>query len=447
MEIDSSSYLIDPVLLLGLGVIYSLFVSLSVSIVRSKSSRLLVGEGLGTPRYTQRLALTILDRSSFYLLFCQASKFLIAVSLGIVSFDWWNILRDHGIVGAVPIGFFVFLLLFVLACAQLFKALAFADPEAHLARWSLPVVLLARFFSPVLVPIRSVVRWSLGVVGVRSPDEREITLSTQDISDAVDGVEASPGIDVPAQELLRGVVSITETRVSEVMTPRNDIAYLREEDGLEDAVREFIEAGYSRLLVIGHDLDDVRGMILAKDLIPLVGGAPKDFSIRAIIRRPAFVDGSRLLVDALRQMRQGAAHFAVVLDEHGGVDGVLTLEDCIEVIVGDIFDEHDSPEDERDIRKMKSGDLLVDGGVSLDDINELHGLNFPSGEYDTVAGFVIHTLGRIPTKGDAVRFNGSVVRVEKVDQNRVTLLRIQEAHENALAPAHEVSRAASSEIA
>jgi len=246
------------------------------------------------------------------------------------------------------------------------------------------------------------------------------------VSEVVEKSGEAGELEAQERELLRGVLSISEKTIGEIMTPRQDIACVREEDSLHDIIEHFLEAGYSRLLVIGNELDDVRGILLAKDLLPLVGKSVSEFSVTSLLRKPIYLEGSTSLHDSLLQLREQAVHLAVVLDEHGGVDGVVSMEDLIEELVGDIFDEHDSPEEEQGVERTKSGDLLVDGGTLLGDLKDLHGFSFPEGEYDTMAGFVIHQLGRIPDVGDAVRFNGCLVRVEQVDQNRVTLLRIKE---------------------
>ena len=167
-------------------------------------------------------------------------------------------------------------------------------------------------------------------------------------------------------------------------------------------------------------------MLLAKDLLALLAKDSGPFNLEEMMRKPLSISGDRHINDVLGELRNQAAHFAVVLDEHGGVDGVVTMEDLIEEIVGEIFDETDSPEEEVGVTLTKTGDLLVDGGMALDDLNEEHGLSFPEGEYDTVAGFVIDHLGRIPEEGEDLQYNGSLIQVKTVEHNRIIELRIIE---------------------
>ncbi|RIL11256.1 MAG: hypothetical protein DCC75_02670, partial [Proteobacteria bacterium] len=179
-----------------------------------------------------------------------------------------------------------------------------------------------------------------------------------------------------------------------------------------------------RVLVTGTNLDDVKGVLIAKDLLRYLGKQPQEFDMAKTIRPAYFVPSSKKVDDLLGEFKREALHFAVVLDEHGGVDGVVTLEDLIEEIVGEIFDEYDSPLEEVDVFRTKSGELLIEGSALIDDLNAAYNLDIPAGDYDTVGGFVLNLLGHVPKIGECVEHDGMLYKVEGLEQNRITQLRV-----------------------
>ncbi len=422
-------------LLLFLGLVgYAFFVLASVSILRTRRSALREYKGWSTARFARR----VVRASDTYLFVVQIGKFLFglfsgAVLLRIIQFYHPTIeyFLFGGPSGETAYWVFVVALLLcttivALSLVQFAKSLSYESPERILSIVALPLVLIRWLLSPLMLFLQRIVAVALKSFGLEPPVERGVVLSAEDLSEVVQKSSEAGVIEDDEREFIEGVFRLRETALQDVMTPRKDIVSINESDSLSTVVETFLEAGYSRLLVIGDELDDVRGMLLAKDLLPMIEAPAKEFSLKELMRKPVFIDGRRPIDDVLGELRAQSAHFAVVLDEHGGVDGVVTMEDLIEEIVGDIFDETDSPEEEVEITETKSGELIVDGGTALDDLNGEHDLDFPQGEYSTIAGFVIHALGHIPDEGEEVRMNGSLVRVEKVEQNRIIQLRILE---------------------
>jgi CBS domain containing-hemolysin-like protein len=264
----------------------------------------------------------------------------------------------------------------------------------------------------------------LGLLRVDAPAERDFGVSADDISEMVELSSEAGEIEEEEREMIQSVITLSDTVVREIMTPRTDIVSVTRDMSLDEVVGVFAKEGLSRLLVIGNDLDDVQGVLIAKDLIPLVGKVEPDFNFTRLIRPVYFVLNNKKVDELLAEFKREAVHFAVVLDEHGGVDGLVTVEDLIEEIVGDIFDEHDVPAEELEVVRTKSGDLLIAGSALIEDLNQSHGFSFPTGEYDTLAGFVIHHLGRIPSTGEIMEVDGIRIRVEEISQNRVVRLRI-----------------------
>jgi CBS domain containing-hemolysin-like protein len=172
------------------------------------------------------------------------------------------------------------------------------------------------------------------------------------------------------------------------------------------------QSRFSRYPVVGESVDNVLGLLLIRDLVPYLlkvrgTGDGSAFDIRRVMREPYFVPGTKKIDDLLNEFKKRKVHLAIVVDEHGGVDGVVTLEDLIEEIVGEIFDESDIPE--KDIVIEENGNIVVDGGVLVSDINSRFQLSIPEGDYDTIAGFIYTSLGRIPRQGDQILIEESGV--------------------------------------
>ncbi|MDD2943398.1 MAG: hemolysin family protein [bacterium] len=226
--------------------------------------------------------------------------------------------------------------------------------------------------------------------------------------------EMMPELDEEEQEMIEGVFTFSETVAREVMTPRIDVVTLPVTATFDEIVTIVVESGYSRFPVAGANNDDILGIVLAKDMLPYLARREGDgFDIRTLIRGCPFVPASKPIDDLLRDFKIHKIHMAIVVDEHGGVDGVVTLEDIIEEIIGDIYDESDDAE--LQMQENEDGTLLVDGGVLVSDFNERYRFSIPQGEFDTVGGFVFTHLGRIPEKGEGVILNRDGIFIKNTD--------------------------------
>lgn len=229
-------------------------------------------------------------------------------------------------------------------------------------------------------------------------------------------------------EMIRGVVELGETVVREVMTPRTDMVAVPTDVNL-DTVMDLVTAeGRSRLPVYEGTIDSVIGVLLAKDLLPILrSGMPAtEFDVRRVMREPYFVPDSKPVDDLLAELRQQSVHLAIVLDEFGGTYGLVTMEDLLEEIVGDINDEHDIPEPP--FTELEDGAVLIDGGAAISEVNERCGLSLPEEDFDTLGGYVFGALGRVPETGDVVPVHGQEgpmeLRVEGTEERRVTRVRL-----------------------
>ncbi len=420
---DGPSALYFWIALAACTLVYPLMVLSSVAITRSRGKyvRELAHEGAVGARYAR----VVLSKANSCLLSLQIGSYLCAFVAGLIFVALWPY-AESGVRSEIV--HFLEVLCAVLGSwmlAQFSKAIAFASPEKVLCRSAAVVLLLNRLLSPFVYVLEQLMGKVFGRFGIRIPIERELVVSAEEISEMVELSSEAGEIEEDEREMIQGVFEFSDTVVREVMTPRKDIVSVEESSSLEQITKLFVDERLSRILVTGSELDDVRGILLAKDFMGLVGHTTPRFDIKRFMRPAYFVSDSKRVDALLEEFKRDAVHFAVVLDEHGGVDGVVTVEDLIEEIVGEIFDEHDSPSDETPVVKTKSGDLLVDGSMLIDDLNDNHNLAVPQGEYDTIAGYLIHQAGRIPSAGEEYAFDGMKVIVEEVDQNRVTRVRLQ----------------------
>jgi CBS domain containing-hemolysin-like protein len=253
---------------------------------------------------------------------------------------------------------------------------------------------------------------------VHSPDEIEILLRQS----RAEGV-----VEQDEEAMIHGVFELTRTIAREVMTPRPDIVAFPEETPLADVLSKAAETGFSRFPVYRDSIDEVVGVVLVKDLLQWVQrpGADAGFRLNRVMRPPFFVPDSKPVDDLLAEFRRQKVHLAIVVDEFGGTDGVVTLEDLVEEIVGDIFDEHDVAQLE--IEVLGGGRVRVDGGTALEDLLGQFAVGEVENEdeYDTVAGYVIGQLGRIPSPGEKVAFGNARLEVIETQDQRVTRLELR----------------------
>ena len=316
-----------------------------------------------------------------------------------------------------------FLLLGVLPIFALqgLRILAFNRAEICLVKISGTFLLLSSILSPALYVLERFTAGLSAITGALIPSERQIVVPENNLSEIVEG--STIEIEEHDRKLIRSVMEMSHTLVEEVMTARSDMITVNRDDTVGDAIQCFIKEKVSRVLVTAEHLDDVRGVIHAKDLLGLAPDSTRE--LREFLRPVARLRGDIKVDDALRQLLTSANHLAVVVDEHGGVDGLVTVEDLLEELVGEIFDEFDSPTEEAPVRQTAAGDLVISGALSIEEFNQRCGALVPEeGSYDTIAGYILEVLGRIPAVGEVVDCAGAIVKVEVVEQNRLVNLRV-----------------------
>jgi putative hemolysin len=248
--------------------------------------------------------------------------------------------------------------------------------------------------------------------------------------------EQGPLSGEPA-DMIRGVVGLFETTAAEVMTPRTDIFALQIDTAMEDAAAFILEQGHSRYPLYEESIDHIIGIVLARDVWQAQRRA-ESATLRDIMRQPLFVPDTKPLATLLREMRRDRAHMAVVIDEFGGTEGIVTIEDVVEEIVGEIDDEFD--EAEPTLEEGAEGEVLLSGGYSISELNERFDLELPDEDYTTVGGFVLGRLGRVARVDDQVTIRGGVLRVLEMAGRRIARLALT-LQEQPVAPARDEDEA------
>jgi len=251
--------------------------------------------------------------------------------------------------------------------------------------------------------------------------------SREEIQDLIQ----QPEIDLDAEEksMLSGVLEVSETQVREVMVPRSQMVVIDIEQDFEEILAVIIQSGHSRFPVIGEDRDEILGVLLAKDLLRYIRSEDaEDVPLRKLLRPASVIPESKRLNALLKEFRASHNHMAIVVDEYGGVAGLLTIEDVLEEIVGEIDDEHDREElafIRPDGDENGKPSFAVRALTRIEDFNEYFECELDDDEYDTIGGLVLHELGRLPRRGESLEFGGFNYKVVTADKRRIDSLQVQ----------------------
>jgi magnesium and cobalt transporter len=263
-------------------------------------------------------------------------------------------------------------------------------------------------------------RWLRRIADSISGEPRDL----EQLADVLADARERGLIDSDVLRMLESVLQVSEIQVRDVMLPRSQMVVINREDPVDRILPVVIESGHSRFPVVGEDRDEVAGILLAKDLLRyFVEGSQDSFDIRECLRPAVFIPESKRLNVLLKEFRATHNHMAIVVDEYGGVAGLLTIEDVLEQIVGDIGDEYDVDEGEG-IRKEADRSWTVPALTRIEDFNQAFGTRFSDEEFDTIGGLVLHELGRMPRRGETVQIGGLELKVTRADRRRIETLRV-----------------------
>ncbi|HEX2152756.1 MAG TPA: hemolysin family protein [Acidimicrobiia bacterium] len=296
------------------------------------------------------------------------------------------------------------------------KNIAISDPERASLIMALPFRLYATLLRPVIWLLNGLANLGLRLVGV-DPEEVGEAHTVEDLSSLITAGRREGVVEEFAHRLLTGAIDLGALEATQVMVPRPDVVALPASVSLGELERTFVEGGHSRIPIYGEDLDDLVGFVHIKDLLGRES-ADHDSPLDSSMVRPLLVVPESARVDRLLEdMRRGRNHLAAVVDEHGGTAGIVTLEDIVEEIVGEIRDEHDVESD--GVRRLSANRWLVDAIRRPSEVTRACGVDLPEGEYDTMSGLVMDHLGRIPVAGDRIDADDWAIRVRSMDGRRV----------------------------
>jgi Mg2+/Co2+ transporter CorB len=305
------------------------------------------------------------------------------------------------------------------------KTIAFNAPDRIALAVARPMAFVVRMLGPVLVAIEVIVRLILRLIGIRIGENQPILSAHEELRGAVDLMHRAGTVEKLDRDMMGGLLDLRELTVSDVMVHRTEMVTVCADDSPDEIVSEVLKAEFTRIPLWRGTPENIVGILHAKDLLRSLKQAEGDLKkidIMAIALPPWFVPDLRPLSEQLKAFRRRKTHFALVVDEYGEVEGLLTLEDILEEIVGDISDEHDVPVP--GVRPQPDGSVNVDGAVPIRDLNRAMDWNLPDDEATTIAGLVIHEARSIPDVGQSFTFHGFRFSVLRKDRNRITALRI-----------------------
>src|SRR5215203_920695 len=406
------------------------FVAAEFSFVGVRSSRIETLAASGS-RSAKRL-MQLLKNLNAYLSACQLGITLASLALGWIGepaiarllegplsglSDAWR----HGI--AFAIAFSIITSLHIVLGEQAPKLMGLASAERVAVAVALPMQLFYRVFS---LPIRAL-DWAsartVKLVGINATSKHASTYTEEELRRLIDISRESGHLRAEERRLIHRVFEFSDTVVREAMVPRTEMAAIPFSCNLEQITKAFDQHRYSRLPVYKESFDDVCGFIHSKDVMPYLLN-PEAFKIEDVLQPPLYVVDTARLEHVLRQMQKAKMHFGFVVDEHGGLEGIITLEDLLEEIVGEISDEHDEEVNEQ-ITEVDKNTYVLAGGLAVRDLNRRLKLSVPESEaYTTVGGFLMTEAGHVLKPGEVVQHDGLVFKIERVEKRRVMRIKL-----------------------
>ena len=347
----------------------------------------------------------------------------VAVVLGI-AVGTFLVLRETGHTWAGLAATMVGALLALALLEAASRLVVASSPE----RWSLRLVPAMGIFRVVFgMPARALdlaanaALWRHG----RHETAFEVDDDDEELLRLVEMREGNGGAQNGELAMIRRIANMVDRAVREIMVPRIDMVVAETSDSLDDVLNLVVGRGYSRIPIFEETVDNIVGVVYAKDILKYLAEGRRSVSLREIARPPYFVPEGKHIDALLTELREHKVHMAIVVDEYGGTAGLVTIEDVLEEIVGEIQDEYDR--EEATIQRVNDSEAVVDARVTLDDLNELFDLEMESEDVDTVGGYVYHQLGRMPAPGDEVSADGLTMRVLNVAGRRIKKIRVTRA--------------------
>ncbi len=430
-SVSAGSIIIKLISVLVLVAANGFFVAAEFALVGVRTSRIetLVASGNSAAKRLMGL----LKNLNSYLSACQLGITLASLALGWIGEPAIARLLEgplsglsdtlrHGI--SFAIAFSIITSLHIVLGEQAPKLIGLASAERVALAVALPLEIFYKVFS---LPIRAL-DWAsartVQLVGIKATSEHASTYTEEELRKLVDISRESGHLRAEERRLIHRVFEFSDTLVREAMVPRTEMAAIPDTCDLEEITKAFEQHRYSRLPVYRESLDDVCGFVHSKDVMPYLLH-PEKFRLEDVLQPAMYVVDTARLEAVLRQMQKAKMHFGFVVDEHGGLEGVITLEDLLEEIVGEISDEHDEEVNEQ-ITEVDQATYVLDGGLAVRDLNRRLKLSVPESEaYTTIGGFLMTEAGHVLKPGEVVQHDGLVFKVERVEKRRVMRVKLE----------------------
>ena len=394
------------------------FSGAETSITATGTSKLLTLQEQGRYKFLNSTFQWLIDDTQEALTVCLISNNVVNISASaLASSVVLEIFGQKGLVFVVP----VMTVLIVIFGEILPKSAAMVYSENVLI-FAAPILrVLAFLITPVAWLMRKCVT-GIGLLLHMDLGTQQVFVTRDEIEQVVKIGEESGALEASERRMIDGIIDFDETRVHEIMIPRTDMIALEASDTLSEAVRLFIEEGHSRIPVYEERPDNIVGILYVKDTLKNLLEGDLSCEVRELLRKPIFVPETIKTAEVLEAMRREHIHIAIIVDEYGGVAGIVTMEDILEQIVGEIQDEYD--EEVPEVQKLEDGSYLVQGSISLEDLSESLGTEFTSEDAETLGGLVLTMSGGFPEVGETFEYEGWSIEVRELEEHRITLLKL-----------------------
>ncbi|MTI49414.1 hemolysin family protein [Sporosalibacterium faouarense] len=305
------------------------------------------------------------------------------------------------------------------------KTFAAQNPEKIAVKVSNPLLFLSKILRPIIFILTKITGFVIKILG-GDVGENSPFVTEEEIRSMVDVGEEEGVLRHQEKEMIEGIFDIDDTDVADVMVPRIDIVASSEDEPIKKVLDMIITYGHSRIPVFKDTIDNITGIVYAKDILPFVSSSGTEIeekTISGLMRKAYYVPETKKVSHLLRELQQKKIHMAIVLDEYGGTEGLVTIEDILEEIVGDILDEYDNEIDM--IEKIEENKYLIKAEVSLEEINEIFDIDLPEDDFDSLGGYIFSFLGRVPVQGDMIEIEDLSMTVVKLHNRRIKQIEVK----------------------
>lgn len=398
-------------------IVNGFFVAAEYAIVKVRASQIEIKAKTGSK--IARIARRIMGNVRSYLLVLQLGITLSSLALGwigvtVISNVFIDAFHLHEYLG-YGLAFLIIVAIHVIFCELIPKSIAIRRPIGTAMNAALPLRIIYLLFRPVAWLLNRVTSFLLRIVGIRS-DVSEAYHSAEELQQLLDQGRESGALDMSEHELIKNVFDFNERIAKNIMVPRNKISAVEMNYPIAQFLEKITVEGYSRIPIYDDNIDQIIGVVHTKDILPIISKG-RELVLKNIIRKPYFIPETKKISDLMAEFQQKRIQLAIVLDEFGGTAGIVTLEDIVEELVGEIQDEYD--EEIPVVEKISETEYMVDASANVHDVNELLPSELPeSNDYDTVSGLVSDLFDRIPDVGEHMEFHGyNFIIMKKTQQN------------------------------